>query len=218
MALRAGTRIFCANRAAILRTAGSVGARPTGRRRYAWRGRYAPRGRRVWPRFACVLASERCTEVPRAPRMGQKKEKQNKVSRRTFLGGMRWAPLLFLPAPVHSAEFGSFSSRMFEELGPSFPLSDFRFKPHYPAKSPLDDILRYVEPGSDEYETEKYAAEIAQRLEEWGRELRSGRSRVDVLAKLLGVSFQAGSLTPIQENKRKQCYGHCKVRSSFLWS
>jgi tetratricopeptide (TPR) repeat protein/peroxiredoxin len=147
--------------------------------------------------------------------MGQKKEKQNKVSRRTFLGGMRWAPLLFLPAPVHSAEFGSFSSRMFEELGPSFPLSDFRFKPHYPAKSPLDDILRYVEPGSDEYETEKYAAEIAQRLEEWGRELRSGRSRVDVLAKLLGPSFQAGSLTPIQENKLRSEYGIEAIRRKF---
>ena len=102
--------------------------------------------------------------------MGHKKEHKHKVSRRTFLGAMRWAPLLYLPAPLHSAAFRSWSPETLEEQGPSFPLADFRLTPHYPAKSPLDDVLRYVPPGSDEFITEKYAAEIAQHLEEWGGE------------------------------------------------
>ena len=128
---------------------------------------------------------------------------------------MRWAPLLFLPAPVHSGEFGSFTSGMFEPGGPSFPLADSRLTPHYPAKSPLDDVLRYLEPGSDEFVTEKYAAEIARRLEEWGRELRSGRSGANVLARLLDPSFQAASLRPIQENKLRSEYGIETVRRTF---
>ncbi len=148
--------------------------------------------------------------------MGQKKEKKNKVSRRAFLGGVRFAPLLFLPAPLHSAEFGSPTSRMFDQHGPPFPLSDPRLTPHYPTKSPLDDVLRYVQPGSDEYVTEKYAAEIARRLEDWGRELRSGRSGANLLAELLNPSFQAGSLTPAHENTLRSEYGIETIRRTFL--
>jgi len=148
--------------------------------------------------------------------MGHKKEKKHKISRRTFLGGVRWAPWLFLPAPLHSAEFGSFASWMFGELGePSFPLADYRLTPHYPAKSPLDDVLRYVEPGSDEYVTEKYAAEIARRLEEWGQELRSNPSGLNALAKFLHASLKAGALTPMQENSVRSEYGINAFRRTF---
>jgi tetratricopeptide (TPR) repeat protein len=147
--------------------------------------------------------------------MGRNKEKKRKVSRRTFLGGMRWAPLLFLPAPLQPAEFGSFASRMFGERPPSFPLTDWRLTPHYPAKSPLDDVLRYVQPGSDAYVTEKYAAEIARRMEEWGKELRSSPSGTNTLAKFLGASFQAGSLTPTQENTLRSENGITAIRRKF---
>src|SRR5260370_1906989 len=110
--------------------------------------------------------------------MGHKKENNRKVSRRTFLATMRWAPLLYLPAPLHSAAFRSLSPETIEDQGSSFPLADFRLTPHYPAKSPLDDVLRYVPPGRDEFVTEKYAAEIAAHLEECGRELRSSPAGV----------------------------------------
>ena len=147
--------------------------------------------------------------------MARDKEKKRKVSRRAFLEGMRWAPLLFLPAPLHSAAFPSLAPRMLGEQESPFPFADFRLTPHYPAKSPLDDVLRYVEPGSDEYVTEKYAAEIARRLEEWGQELRSGPSPLNVLAKFLDVSLKAAPLGPAQEKKLRSGDGVDVFRRTF---
>ena len=133
--------------------------------------------------------------------MARDHRKKRQVSRRAFLGGLRWAPLLFLPAPLHSAAFRSWAPRLSGEQGAALPFADFRLTPHYPARSPLEDVLRYVDPGSDEYITEKYAAEIARRLEEWGQELRSGTSASSVLAQFLDASLQAASLVPGQEKK-----------------
>jgi len=81
--------------------------------------------------------------------MARDHRKKRQVSRRAFLGGLRWAPLLFLPAPLHSAAFRSWAPRLSGEQGVALPFADFRLTPHYPARSPLEDVLRYVEPGSD---------------------------------------------------------------------
>src|SRR4029077_4636655 len=145
-----------------------------------------------------MLAFNAGAEIHEHLRMGHKKEKKHKVSRRTFLGAMRWAPLLYLPAPLHSA-FRSLSPKTLEEQAPSFPLTDFRLTPHYPARSPLDDVLRYVPPGSDEFVTEKYAAEIAQHLEEWSGEMPSNPVSLNVLSRLLDPALEAASLVPTQE-------------------
>src|SRR5215468_998151 len=131
--------------------------------------------------------------------MGRQEKKKEKVSRRAFLGGLRYAPLFVLPSPIRSAVLPSFFPRVSGEDAPSLPLSDFRLTPHYPARSPLDDVLRYVPPGSDEFVTEKYAAEIAQRLEEWGGEMRSNPVSLNALEKLLDPSLEAASLLPTQE-------------------
>lgn len=147
--------------------------------------------------------------------MPHKKEHQRLVSRRTFLKTLRWAPLLYLPAPLHSAAFRSLSPGTLQEPGPSFPLADFRLTPHYPAKSPLDDVLRYIPPGSDEFVTEKYAAEIAQHLEEWARELRSSPASMNVLAKLLDSSLQAVSLNGTQEKTLRSANGITAGKRKF---
>src|SRR2546430_1747016 len=86
---------------------------------------------------------------------------------------MRWTPVLFLPAPLLGSPFAGFPQAVAAEPNSQFPLSDLRFTPHYPAKSPLDAVLRLVSPGSDEYVTEKYAYEIASLLDEWSRSLRA---------------------------------------------
>ena len=147
--------------------------------------------------------------------MEHKKEKKRGISRRTFLGGMRWAPLLFLPAPLHSAEFRSGTPLVFGEPGPSFPYTDSRLTPHYPLKSPLEDALRYVEPGSDQYLTEKYAAEIERLLEDWGRELRSSPETTTVLASFLDVSLKASPLAPTQETTARSGNGIATIRRRF---
>jgi tetratricopeptide (TPR) repeat protein len=147
--------------------------------------------------------------------LGMGHKNNRKVSRRTFLATMRWAPLLYLPAPLHSAAFRSLSPETIEDQGSSLPLADFRLTPHYPAKSPLDDVLRYVPPGSDEFVTEKYAAEIAAHLEEWGRELRSSPVGVKVLTKFLDSSLQATSLIPTQEKTLRSANGISAISRKF---
>ena len=94
-------------------------------------------------------------------------------------------------------------------------MTDFRLTPHYPARSPLDDVLRYVPPGSDEFVTEKYAAEIAQRLEEWGGEMRSNPVSLNALAKLLDPSLEAASLLPTQEETLRSANEITVVRRKF---
>ena len=69
-------------------------------------------------------------------------------------------------------------------------LADFRVTPHYPTPSPLDDVLQYVIPGSDEYITEKYAYEIEGLLNEWSAALRAS-SATEGLGKFIDPAIQA---------------------------
>src|SRR4029079_10183909 len=87
------------------------------------------------------------------------KTKTTLFSRRTFLRGIRWAPVLFLPAPFQSAPFRLPLFETPRGRSSLLPFADFRLTPHYPAKSALDDVLLKVVPGGDEYLTEKYAFE-----------------------------------------------------------
>jgi len=98
---------------------------------------------------------------------------------------MQWSPLLFLPAPMQAFRFPSIASEATESTAPAFSFADFRFKPHYPAKSPLDEVLSRVVPGTDEYVTEKYAFEIKGLLDEWSQGLRVASPALSEAAKLL---------------------------------
>ena len=82
---------------------------------------------------------------------------------------------------------------------PSFPFADYRLTPHYPAKSPLDDVLRLVAPGSDEFVTEKYAFEIAHRLDGWSQALKAAPPAVGVLGQFIDASLEATPLAQSQE-------------------
>src|SRR5207302_657171 len=62
------------------------------------------------------------------------------VSRRSFLKAIPWAPLLGFPRsfrflPLELTDAG-------RAAAPSFALTDFRLTPHYPAKSPLEEVVR----------------------------------------------------------------------------
>ena len=86
--------------------------------------------------------------------MARQDKKKAKVSRRSFLGGLRYAPLFFLPSPIDSAVLRSFAPSVLGRHALSLPFSEYRLTPRYPGKAPLDDVLRYVPPGSDQYVTE----------------------------------------------------------------
>ena len=109
---------------------------------------------------------------------------------------MGWTPALFLPAPFCLNPFQPPLPQAFAAL--SFPFADRRLTPQYPAPSPLDDVLRRVVPGSDEYITEKYAMEIMRHLDEWSQALRSASPGIGAVAKFLDASIEASSLLPIE--------------------
>src|SRR5882757_3371836 len=94
------------------------------------------------------------------------------LSRRTLLKGLGVAPLLLRPSPLHgySLLFGPAGALAGEDS--PFHFSDIRLTPHYPARSPLESVLRLVAPGSDEYVNEKYAVEIESLLDRWSAALR----------------------------------------------
>src|SRR6476646_5887422 len=83
------------------------------------------------------------------------------VSRRALLRSMRWAPTLLVPSPLRYSSFDFLSPQRSRSSLPAFPFADFRLTPHYPTRSPLEDVLKLVEQGLDGYVTEKYASEIA---------------------------------------------------------
>jgi Flp pilus assembly protein TadD/peroxiredoxin len=147
--------------------------------------------------------------------MTRHKDEDHIFSRRAFLRGMRWAPLLFLPAPLHESPFPAILPETTEDGTSKFPFVDFRLTPHYPAKSPLDDVLRLVAPGSDEYVTEKYAFEIIRFLDEWSQGLKATPPALTALAKFLDPSIEATPLVPIQENTVRSGNGIEVIRRQF---
>ena len=147
--------------------------------------------------------------------MGPQKKKRGMVSRRAFLGGLRYAPLIFLPAPIHSAAFRPSATRFPAAFAPTLSWHEYRLAPHYPAKSPLDEVFRFVPPGSDEYVTEKYASDIAQRLAQWGQQLKSDARSSAELKKFLSPSLRASSLAPQDETTLRSGYGVDAIRRTF---
>jgi len=147
--------------------------------------------------------------------MARQEKQEGRVSRRVFLGGLRYAPLIFLPAPIHSAALRPFATRVAREHVPALSFSDYRLTPHYPAKWPLEDVLRYVPPGSDEYVTEKYAAEITQLFDQWGHELKTDSRSSTELKEILAPSLRAASMVPQEQTTLRSGYGIEAVRRKF---
>ncbi len=136
------------------------------------------------------------------------------LSRRTLLKNMGLAPLLFRPAPFYGTSL-LFSSESLPNQSSAFAFTDVRLTPHYPAKSPLADILRLVAPGSDEYVTEKYAFEIDSLLKQWGQTLKTSVGDFSTLAKFLAPSIEASSLVPVKESSMRSGCGIDVLRRSF---
>src|SRR5882757_4767213 len=147
--------------------------------------------------------------------MSYYKDENQFLSRRRLLKSLSLAPLLFCPAPFHASSF------LFEpwETPPSrtsgFSLADFRLTPHYPTKSPLEDVLRLVAPGSDEYATEKYAFEIGSQLKQWSRALEASAHDHSALSRSLDSSVEASQLSAAKEITLRSGYGIHAVRRQF---
>jgi Flp pilus assembly protein TadD len=130
--------------------------------------------------------------------MARRRDELSMVSRRSFLKTLSWAPVVFTPSPLRAFPFRGMAEPGSNVL-PSLGLSDLRVTPHYPAKSPLDDVVRYVEPGSDEYITEKYASEISLLLDKWAKQLKISCPAISTIAKSLDASMEGSSFKAAHE-------------------
>jgi len=148
-------------------------------------------------------------------RMSRPKNETHLFSRRTLLKGMGLAPLLLRPAPFYGAAFLFGPPTVFPNQNPAFPFTDIRLTPHYPAKSPLEDVFRLVAPGSDGYVTERYAFEIELLLKQWSQALKTSVHDLSALAKSLDQSIQASPLVPSRENTLRTGDGIDVVRRRF---
>jgi len=129
------------------------------------------------------------------------KDGSHAASRRTFLKQMRWAPVLFLPAPIHNSFFRSTVRGIPALEIPHFPFAEASFSPHYPARSPLDEVLRFADPGTDEFLTEGYASEITELLIEWSRNLKTNPPAAAVASKFVASSIQSTGFRTVRESQ-----------------
>src|SRR5258708_27499159 len=120
-------------------------------------------------------------------------------SRRDFLKTIGWAPSLFLAAPFQEFFRPQCAEIRGHRSSALLALEDFHLTPHYPSPSSLDDVLRLVTPGLDEYITEKYASEIMDLLILWSKHLRSSRPDLSFVATFLAPSLEATPLQPTQD-------------------
>jgi Flp pilus assembly protein TadD/peroxiredoxin len=149
--------------------------------------------------------------------MGRRRAESLVLSRREFLRHVGFAtacaaPAL-LPAPVRAAAWPGTSSRARLGIAPGQEgLADFRLRPAYPSRSPLEEMLRLAAPGTDAYATEKFAAELQEWFEALRRLLQGPARPAMELAQLLDVSLQANELTSPRAIRRPRSSSGIELR------
>jgi Flp pilus assembly protein TadD/peroxiredoxin len=137
------------------------------------------------------------------------------LSRRALLKGLGLTPLLLRPSPLHGYSLLFDAPSVLPDREAAFHFSDVRLKPRYPVKSPLEDVLRLVAPGSDEYVTEKYAFEIEAVLDQWSAALKRSVRDVSALGQSLDASLEGCTLASAREASVRSGYGIEIVRRAF---
>jgi Tfp pilus assembly protein PilF/peroxiredoxin len=123
-------------------------------------------------------------------------------SRRALLKSLQYAPIALLPAPWKS--LSAVGSRISWE---GLPFRDLRITPHYPSRSPIDDMMGLVAPGSDQFLTEKYAVQITERLKRWASELKQSNPGLDLLGNFADGSLRGSGFLPTAERELRRRYG-----------
>jgi tetratricopeptide (TPR) repeat protein len=147
--------------------------------------------------------------------MSLHKNEDRFLTRRSLLKTMGLAPLLLRPAPFHGSSllFGAPWSSRYERS--PFALSEALLTPQYPAKSPLEGVLRLVAPGSDEYVTERHAFEIGTLLQKWSEALRASVSGLSAVAESLDEGIEATSMVAEKEQPLRSGNGIDCLRKHF---
>jgi tetratricopeptide (TPR) repeat protein/peroxiredoxin len=137
------------------------------------------------------------------------------LSRRTLLKSLGAAPLMLRAAPFFGSSFLLETPEAASHGDSQFPFAEIRLTPHYPAQSPLADVLGFVAPGSDEYITEQYAVEIELLFKRWSQALQASSRDVSILFDCLDSSIEATALRLASETPLRSGFGIDAVRRHF---
>jgi hypothetical protein len=149
-------------------------------------------------------------------KMARKKRENFNPSRRELFTRMRWAPLLFLPSSIRAVGGMPIFRASVAASGEFSAEDEFRLTPQYPTKSPLEDLLRLVTPGGDEFVTEKYAFEIQENLARWGQALKSEPPGIKLLGEFVDPAIAGNSLLPDSGRSLRSGSGMDLVQRTFL--
>lgn len=125
------------------------------------------------------------------------------LSRRSLIKQLGLAPLLLRPSAF--SLLGSAAVLDLPSPAAPLPFADLRYQPHYPAPSPLEDVLRLVQPGLDAFPSELFAAQLEALLAVWTRYLEAGS--LNALLPSLADSLEASPLTPATRTKLRDRQG-----------
>lgn len=120
-------------------------------------------------------------------------------SRRDFLKTISWAPTLLLPTRLFASPFAASAVGLWLSEASAVSPETLRLAPHYPERSPLDDVFQRVDPGNDEFVSEKYAAEITHLLSGWSAELKAHGAPI-ARAKFIDPKIEATALGSAQDS------------------
>jgi tetratricopeptide (TPR) repeat protein len=145
----------------------------------------------------------------------RRKDGSHLLTRREILKSIALAPAAFRAAPLFAGPLlPGFPNLPFDRQS-GIPFADFRLTPHYPAKSPLADIMALVPAGSDGYITEKFADEIGFVLKKWSDALKASPAGLTALAESLDESIEASTFVAATEAVLRSAYGIRTVRRQF---
>jgi tetratricopeptide (TPR) repeat protein/peroxiredoxin len=135
------------------------------------------------------------------------------LGRRDFLSrSCAWASASLLASPLRN--FGFALPFRAQHLPPPQTLDD-RLIPHYRQPAPIDAVLRLVEPGLDDFITEKYAERIKTELEKWSGELTQSPAKFGAVENSLAQNLRAVSLIPSQRQPLRTLAGLEVFRNQF---
>lgn len=135
------------------------------------------------------------------------------ASRRKFLKQMGWAPVLFLPSSLKSPLLLASPAGIVRDA--HFPFAEVRLESHYPVVSRLDEIIRLVAPGADEYAVEGYVAAIKSAMSGWGKQLKEAPPTTAALSELLDSSIRSNTLSSAREVALRDGDGVQTARRQF---
>lgn len=137
------------------------------------------------------------------------------ISRRAALKSLGLAPLMLRAAPFLGADSLADPPGTELERKPRVSFADVRLRPQYPTKSQLSDVLRFVDPGSDEYVTERYAVEIEAALGGWSRELKGAPGDGPAWEGCFDSAISGAKLGSAKETSVRSGYGLEILRRRF---